>query len=347
MAAIYLSLIEDERIKKKLRKDSYKKLKEQLTAIVYPQSEIRLLDIRLEVIKQNQFEFITDYYDEIEKHIEIYSHIHSLNNKETERKFSEVFHRGLGHYTYLEILKQNMQKTSTSKICDYLKDLEEGILLQGNLAKMKLNNNVSNYQHAKNYTGSTSNTPIFNNKWCSIHCMQTHNTKDCALRNNFKNDSLQNQNLLVINQKQNPTEKLNIVDKDTMKKKKIEKSDNEDMYCNLNIDKQADENKTNQKIKKVKDSLKLKTNVREEKTNNKPLIKIIANKQRTKDEIKSRIYNKTNMPNIRKYKKGVKLKKLRKSYKTKRKRAFINLDKFTKSVYQPPPVVKTFKEKVS
>ena len=69
--------------------------------------------------KQNQFESIVDYYDEIEKAIEIYSHIHSLNGKETEKKFVEVFHRGLGHYIYLEILKQNMQKTSPLKIFDY------------------------------------------------------------------------------------------------------------------------------------------------------------------------------------------------------------------------------------
>lgn len=37
------------------------------------------------------------------------------------------------------------------------------------------------------------------------------------------------------------------------------------------------------------------------------------------------------MANIRIYKKGVKMKKLRKSYKTKKKKAVLNLDKFIKS----------------
>ncbi|EQB60846.1 pol polyprotein, partial [Vairimorpha apis BRL 01] len=148
VAAIYLSLIDDERTKEKLCNNT----------IVHSQSETRLLHTRLEVIKlsqrattyrktynnnkifnnkqnsslqdaylrlmpqkQNQFESIVDYYDEIEKAIEIYK---------TEKKFVEVFHRGLGHYIYLEILKQNMQKA------------KEGILLEGNGISMVNDNNA-------------------------------------------------------------------------------------------------------------------------------------------------------------------------------------------------------------
>ncbi|MGL5899823.1 MAG: retropepsin-like aspartic protease, partial [Lactobacillaceae bacterium] len=203
MAAIYLSLIDDERAKEKLCYNSYKKLKEQLTAIVYPQSEIRLLDTKLEIIKQDHFESIVDYYDELERHIEIYSHIHSLNGKETERKFLEVFYRGLGHFTYLEILKQNMQKTNPIKIFDYLKDLEQGILLQGNLARMKLNNNGFNYEYDNRYKRPSSGIPIINDKWCYIHHMKTHNTKDCALRNKLKRDVKQVESKTIQHEKKN------------------------------------------------------------------------------------------------------------------------------------------------
>lgn len=49
VAAIYLSLIDDERTKEKLCNNSYKKLKKQLKAIVYSQSVTRLLDTRLEL----------------------------------------------------------------------------------------------------------------------------------------------------------------------------------------------------------------------------------------------------------------------------------------------------------
>lgn len=64
------------------------------------------------------------------------------------------------------------------------------------------------------------------------------------------------------------------------------------MYCDLKIDKQFDENKIKLKIKKVKNSFKLKNDVREIKTNNKSTIKVIAYKHCTKDKNKSRIYNK-------------------------------------------------------
>ncbi|EQB61813.1 pol polyprotein, partial [Vairimorpha apis BRL 01] len=77
--------------------------------------------LRLMPQKQNQFESIVDYYDEIEKGIEIY----------------KVFHRGLGHFIYLEILKQNMQKA------------KEGILLEGKLSKIGIymvnDNNALDY----------------------------------------------------------------------------------------------------------------------------------------------------------------------------------------------------------
>ena len=100
------------------------------------------------------------------------------------------------------------------------------------------------------------------------------------------------------------------------------------------------------KIKKVKNSLKLKNDVREinqlinqqlksQHTNIVQKTKInqefIIKTKNLNYEIETDDYNKTNMSNIRIYKKGVKMKKLRKSYKTKKKKAVLNLDKFIKS----------------
>ncbi|KAF9761107.1 Retrovirus-related Pol polyprotein from transposon [Nosema granulosis] len=177
MAIIFTDLIDDNTYKHSLSTSSYKKLREQILELLYPRSELRFFTTRLETTKQKNFSTIGEYHREIEKYSLIITTIQNLTQKEHNRRITDAFYRGLGEHTSLELLKQGIDPESIEETIKYLRRLEEGILLQSNLRQLKVNHSQRNPRT----TTDTNFLKAEDRKWCSIHKMTSHNTKDCSL----------------------------------------------------------------------------------------------------------------------------------------------------------------------
>ncbi|MGL5899924.1 MAG: aspartyl protease family protein, partial [Lactobacillaceae bacterium] len=127
------------------------------------------------------------------------------NKKESERKLLETFNHGLGKYTSLELLKQNLDTKSVTEIMTYSRKLEEGLIIQIRLSNTKLETKPS--------TNLRTNTPIATNskKFCSFHKSFSHNTRDCKSKprnynvvskgiNEFDEKEVNRRNSLMINE---------------------------------------------------------------------------------------------------------------------------------------------------
>ncbi|KAF9758261.1 Protein DDI1 like protein 1, partial [Nosema granulosis] len=183
MGELYYELIEDEVIKETLTKTSYKKLREELVEILHPKSEARIITTKLDTIKQQNFTTIGEFFKEIKKNVEILGVVQKLTQKEFDRILTDSFHRGLGTSTSLKILDAGVSDLPVLDIVKYLKKYEEGIILQNDLCNITLiNKDRSLTQHQRSNPILTTN-PSYN-KWCSIHKMRSHNTRECSLNPN-------------------------------------------------------------------------------------------------------------------------------------------------------------------
>lgn len=83
--------------------------------LIYPKSEITFKLKTWNAIKQNDFVFISEYFNEIPHLIKILSNIKSLTQTDTERMIYDSFYMRLGEYTSLEICEK-WRKSKMSKI---------------------------------------------------------------------------------------------------------------------------------------------------------------------------------------------------------------------------------------
>ncbi|KAG0426008.1 hypothetical protein DMUE_5999 [Dictyocoela muelleri] len=103
------NLIEDKNVDKKRIVEDFKTTRSYLLNVAYPKEKVGAIVRKLENIFQKNFTYIGDYYNEIKKNLDIYSIHGNVTRTEYSRRFEEYFNRGLGKYTYNEIVRKDFK----------------------------------------------------------------------------------------------------------------------------------------------------------------------------------------------------------------------------------------------
>ncbi|EQB61505.1 hypothetical protein NAPIS_ORF00927 [Vairimorpha apis BRL 01] len=189
MALIFHGIIVDE-AKIQLPKDSYLKLRKSLLDILYSSDKKRYIMRRIDKTSQTNFSTIKEYKNEIENLLTGYTHVYNLKKSERKTKFEEVFIKGLGDYTHLELTKLNVINNEVNYIFEYLYQLECELIANGSKIKSQ----------QQTITGNPKSET--NKKWCSLHKLNySHDTRNCnTLKNKTKKCALNeaiNKNLII------------------------------------------------------------------------------------------------------------------------------------------------------
>lgn len=192
MAMIYHGIIMDERMNS-LSKTSFITLRRELLNILYPTEIKRTLMREMDKISQIKYTTIKEYKETIEDHMVGFGHLSGLSKKDSKLKIEEIFLKGLGDFTHLELTRQQLIDKSVEEIFNYLIKLEKEIM-----AKTSINKNDSNMmqKHMSNHSDSQQ-------KWCSLHKYNlTHDTRKCYVLNEGKkkpdnNNQNSNKNMII------------------------------------------------------------------------------------------------------------------------------------------------------
>src|SRR5699024_285931 len=108
-------LIKDQRFKDKDLNDDLKKIKKSLLRKVFPK-ELHLIKLsELEQIKQKNYKFMTDYFNDIQNKTEIYAITLNIGSREAKRKMFEIGYKNLLPKTKLKCVELEIDDYKTLK----------------------------------------------------------------------------------------------------------------------------------------------------------------------------------------------------------------------------------------
>ncbi|EQB61438.1 pol polyprotein [Vairimorpha apis BRL 01] len=176
-------LIKDHSITDWKKYDDMELVKKDLRKNIRKKTNSSIIQIRLNKTKQNDFLYIDEYAEEIKKLVDEYARKESLTKNEYNRKIKESFIQGLGFHTRMKVLETNYKKVED--IITYIRDFEENLIIEMERKREK------EFNHKKNNLRKISN-----NKWCTWHKTNNHNTKECRYLNSMPThkENIENEN---------------------------------------------------------------------------------------------------------------------------------------------------------